>query len=109
MNKELLRRFHEGESIPAEEFNHGGLDIHHDLVHPMWRKDLVTKQPDFFGEVWFKRVQPLGFDERTPTKKFEDNHLCRPVELKNGKTRVIPLSAEELIPMMRDFEKRIYE
>ena len=45
----------------------------------------------------------------TPLYATPEERLKRPVELKNGKTRIINIPTEELIPMLRESESRVYE
>ena len=65
--REILRRFNSGEQIPAHDFNQGGLDIFSSHVWPSVIREQTTRQVDFDGEMWYRKVRPLI--ELTPEKE----------------------------------------
>lgn len=57
---EIENRFLSGEKIPATDFcNKEGLELYGNVVHFLWRKDQSTQEPDFWGEVWHQKVEPV--------------------------------------------------
>lgn len=92
-----------GKQMPASDFTHGALDIFGEYVYPDVLKEHCSRQLDFDGEVWYTKNRPVQIE--TP----EQEHLVEVRPLISGETRIIPIPPEELIPMLRDFEKRVYE
>ena len=72
-----------GKQMPASSFN-SALDIYSDYVYPEVLKEHTTRQLDFDGEVWYRKVRPLQ-----PSLTFEQEHLARPVELVKGVNKII--------------------
>lgn len=93
--RELITRFNSGETIPAREFNRGGLDFFAAVVHPLAIRDKATRQLDFYGEIHYTRVTPLY--QRTP----EDEHLCRPVKPKEP-IRIISRLDQDKLALARE-------
>ena len=59
---------------------------HVDTIFEDWKAERATRQPDFWGEVYYQKVPKYIVP---PELSVEDEHLCRPVELKNGVTKSI--------------------
>lgn len=70
--REIITRFNQGIPVSANEFKNGGLDFYLDVVDPMINQEKAVEYPDFFGNVWARRVNPII--DLTP----EQEHLIRP-------------------------------
>lgn len=79
-----ITKFKSGEMVSASEFNAGSLDYYFDVVHPLWVQEQATRQLDFDGQVWYKKVHPVVEEPSS-----EQKHLNRVVELISGITRCI--------------------
>ena len=79
IEREIVTNFNKGISIPARDFNKGGLDFFADTVFPMWKEEKATAQADISGEVFYKRNKPLVYPD-----DIEKAHLDRPVNIKGG-------------------------
>ena len=66
----ICQKFNAGIPVSASEFKNGGLDFFFDVVDQM-PEDKAVEYPDFWGNVWHRRVTPLI--ELTP----EQEHLLR--------------------------------
>ena len=106
--KELSERsqyvdYMSGKQMSASEFNEGALDIFSKYVWEDVKREHCGRQLDLEGEVWYTKSRPV----KVKTPQQERLSEVRP--LKNGITRVVKLPIEELVPMLRDFERRMNE
>lgn len=69
--REVIGKFNAGIPVSAKEFKDNP-EFYLDVVDPMINQEQAVEYPDFFGNVWSRRINPIV--EMTP----EEIHLLRP-------------------------------
>lgn len=81
---EIFHEYMHGESIPSSILPkvEGGLELYGEIIHGEWRLDKATSQPDFFGEVWLTKSNPID------TTTHIQDHLQRPPDTREGRRQL---------------------
>lgn len=80
---EIFHAYHRGEVIKASDLPKvdSGLEVYGTIIHYEWRIEEATQQPDFWNEVYIKKVHP----QETNPQVIHNN---RPPDTREGRRKI---------------------